>query len=162
MSRASLIATLSLLLSMSLVSEPAGRGLQALTHAALDRAREWYEEHLERIEQALRPRRARCAVLAAQRPGEDGFRHTSTLALGQATRSATRSKAPPDTRRTNVTLLDVCGNAARVKVDLHDWIDRIHLSRIDGRWVIVEVSWGFTPGAEKKYHIPVELWLDSR
>jgi hypothetical protein len=33
----------------------------------------------------------------------------------------------------------------------------MQMSKIDGRWVIVNVLWEFTPEAKKKYGIPEEL-----
>ena len=64
---------------------------------------------------------------------------------------------PAETRRTDVTVLDVYGNAASVKLEMHDWIDYLHMSKMGGRWVIVNVLWEFTPEAKKKYGIPEEL-----
>jgi hypothetical protein len=150
MTRASLIATLSLLMLASLVSERAGRGLQMLERVALDNAREWFETNANRVEQALR--RKLGDYRDPRRPGfvEEASEHKVAWALGPAICGRARRKTTPATGKAAITALDACGNGARVRVDLHDWIDRIHLSRIDGRWVVVEVSWGFTPPGEEE------------
>jgi hypothetical protein len=159
MTRASLTATLSLLLLMSLVSEQAGRGLQTLRQAALDHVREWCGAQAERIEQALHLNLAQLAVSSDPRTGE-GEPEQVSAARGRAFGDGAWPPAPGGTRPTKITLRDLCGGAAGLKVDLDDWIDCIRLSHIDGRWVVVEVSWRFTPGAKKKYYIPTEYWLD--
>ena len=52
---------------------------------------------------------------------------------------------PADKQRKDVTVLDVFGNAATVKVIANDWIDYLHVSKVDGRWVIVNVLWEMKP-----------------
>ena len=49
------------------------------------------------------------------------------------------------------------GNAASVKLEMHDWIDYMHMSKMDGRWVIVNVLWELTPEAKTKRGIPTDL-----
>jgi hypothetical protein len=44
-----------------------------------------------------------------------------------------------------VTVLDVLGNAASVKAVMSDWIDYMHIAKINGRWVIVNVLWEMKP-----------------
>ena len=43
-------------------------------------------------------------------------------------------------------MLDVFENAASAKVIAASWIDYLHLSRFNGRWVIVNVLWEMKPG----------------
>ncbi len=73
------------------------------------------------------------------------------------TRKGGGTKTPTDKRRSDVTILAVAGNAASVKLVMHDWIDHMHMSKIGGRWVIVNVLWEFTPEAKKKFGMPEEL-----
>jgi len=73
------------------------------------------------------------------------------------TREAHGTKTPTDQRRTDVKILDVCGNAASVKLEMHDWVDYMHMTTIGGRWMIVNVPWEFTPEAKKRYGIPEKL-----
>jgi hypothetical protein len=51
---------------------------------------------------------------------------------------------PPARQQKDVTVLDVVGNAATVKVVANDWIDYLHIARVDG-WVIVNVLWEMKP-----------------
>ncbi len=43
-------------------------------------------------------------------------------------------------------MLDVFENAARAKVIASTWIDYLHLSRFNGRRLIVNVPWEMKPG----------------
>jgi hypothetical protein len=33
-----------------------------------------------------------------------------------------------------------------VKAEMADWIDYMHMAKVDGRWVIVNVLWETKPG----------------
>jgi hypothetical protein len=41
------------------------------------------------------------------------------------------------TQQKDVTILDVFGNTASVRVVAADWIDYLHVAKFNGRWVIV-------------------------
>ncbi len=61
-----------------------------------------------------------------------------------------------DIRRTDVKILDIYGDAASVRLDMHDWIDYLHMSKIGDRWVIVNVLWELTPAAKKEAGFPTD------
>jgi hypothetical protein len=146
---------LPLLLAPILRSGEAER--EAITQTALDYGEGWYEGNAERMERALHPDLAKRALMPDPRSGKGKIDHMSAMSLVQATRQGYGTKTPPDQRRTNVTIQEMFGNAACVKLEMHDWIDYMHMSKIGGRWVIVNVLWEFTPEAKKKYGIPIEL-----
>ena len=131
---------------------------EAITATALDYAEGWYEGDAERMERALHPDLAKRALMPHPRGrGKGKIDHISALGLVQATREGHGTKTPAEKRRTDVTILDVFGNAASVKVEMHDWIDYMHMSKSGGRWQIVNVLWEMTPEAKKRYGIPEEL-----
>jgi Putative lumazine-binding len=70
----------------------------------------------------------------------------SALALTQFTRDKASRPTPAAERQQDVTVLDVFENAASAKVMAAGWIDYLHLSRFNGRWVIVNVLWEMKPG----------------
>ena len=131
--------------------------LEAIKQTALDYGQGWYEGNAERMERALHPDLAKRALMPDPRTGKGKIDHISAMGLVQATRKGMGAKTPTDQRRTHVTVLDVSGNAASVKLEMHDWVDYMHMSKIGGRWVIVNVLWEFTPEAKKKRGIPREL-----
>ena len=44
-----------------------------------------------------------------------------------------------------MTILDIYGNAAAVKIVAGDWIDYLHIGRFDDGWKIVNVLWEMKP-----------------
>lgn len=127
---------------------------KGIKQAALDYAEGWYEGDADRMEYTLHPDLAKRALMPNPRSGEGKIDHMSALTLVQATRAGRGREIALGARRTDVTVLDVYGNAASVKLMMHDWVDYMHLSKIGGRWVVVNVLWELTPEAKKKYGIP--------
>jgi hypothetical protein len=131
---------------------------KALTETALDYGQGWYAGDGDRMERSLHPDLGKRALMA--RPvGQSGkyrqfISHMSAMTLVQATRGGSGKKVPEATRRTDVKILDVYGNAACVRLDMHDWIDYLHMSKLNGRWVIVNVLWELTPNAKKEAGFP--------
>jgi hypothetical protein len=114
----------------------------AIRAAALDYIEGWYTQDAGRMERALHPQMVKRRI--GVQAGSDDFYldEGSALRLVQATRSAPGEVAPPlGNRRRDVTILDVFGNAASVKVDADGWIDYLHLVRWDGSWKILNVLW---------------------
>ncbi len=125
-----------------------------ITKAALDYGQGWYAGDAERMERSLHPELAKRALMPHPRSGRGKIEQMSAMTLVQMTRHGGGKKIPADVQKTKVTVLDVFGNAATVRLDMHDWIDYMQMSKIDGRWVIVNVLWEFTPEAKKKYGFP--------
>ncbi len=44
-----------------------------------------------------------------------------------------------------MVILDVFGNAATVRAEARDWIDYLHLGKVDGQWKIINVLWELKP-----------------
>jgi len=130
---------------------------EAIKQTALDYGQGWYEGNGERMERSLHPDLAKRALMPDPRSGKGKIDHMSAMSLVQATKKGYGAKVPTEQRRTDVTILEVFGNAACVKLEMHDWIDYMHMVKTDGRWVIVNVLWELTPEAKKKYGIPDEL-----
>ena len=42
-------------------------------------------------------------------------------------------------------MLDVFGSAASVKLIMSGWIDYLHIGKVDGSWVIINVLWEMKP-----------------
>jgi len=150
-------AALPIALWAALGPETTKADREGIQQTALDYGQGWYEGDAERMERALHPDLVKRALFPDPRSGKGSLQPMSAMGLVQAVRAGHGKRTPTDQRRTDVTILDVFGNAACVKLEMHDWIDYMHMSKIGGRWVIVNVLWEFTPEAKKKYGIPSEL-----
>lgn len=113
---------------------------QAIKKIATDYIEGWYIGDEIRMEQSLHPDLAKRTVFADPR-GFDRLEPISALALVIATRNKVGCRTPVDHQRKEVTILDIFGNAACVRVDAADWVDFLHLGKLNGQWQIVNVLW---------------------
>ena len=126
----------------------------AITQTALDYIEGWYEGDAARMERALHPELAKRVLMYDPSSKSLKLNQMSALTLTQRTRARSeRAVAAADQRR-EVTVLDVFGNAASVKVVANDWVDYLHMTRLDGRWQIVNVLWELNPEAKRQRGFP--------
>jgi hypothetical protein len=117
----------------------------AIERAALDYIEGWYEGNAERMERSLHPELAKRIVRTDPATGRSRLDQMSAMTLVQGTRTGYGKKTPEDKRQKDVTILDVFGNTASVKVVASDWVDYLHVAKFNGRWVIVNVLWELKP-----------------
>ncbi len=119
--------------------------LAAIKQTALDYIDGYYEGNAERMERALHPDLAKRIVHTDPRSGRSRLDQMSAMSLVQGTRARASRPTPKDQRQNDVTVLDVFGNTASVKIVATDWIDYLHVAKFNGRWVIVNVLWELKP-----------------
>ncbi|NJD18093.1 MAG: nuclear transport factor 2 family protein, partial [Gemmatimonadetes bacterium] len=115
----------------------------------LDYIEGYYAGAATRMERALHPDLAKRIVRAGPSGGPGALENMSAMTLVLITRSMAQSPVPPEARRADVTILDVFGNAASVRVDAAQWVDYLHLGRFNGQWRIVNVLWEMRPGGAR-------------
>jgi len=116
----------------------------AIKATALDYIEGWYEGNPERMERALHPDLAKRIVRTNDR-GQSMLGQMSAMSLVQGVRNGGGKNTPKERQQKDVTILDVFGNAASVKIVASDWIDYLHVAKSNGRWVIVNVLWELKP-----------------
>ena len=116
----------------------------AIRQAALDYIEGWYAGDATRMERALHPELAK-RIVRADSTGGDWISSMGASQLIAGSHAGFGQEVPAAERKTQVTILDVFGNAASAKIDAGPWIDYLHLARVDGRWVIVNVLWEMIP-----------------
>jgi hypothetical protein len=121
----------------------------AIKATALDYIEGWYTGDAARMDRALHPDLAKRIVV----PGPDGrdmVQNMTAEELVEATRAGAGTATPEEKRRMDVQVLDVYGNAASVRVTATDWVDYLHLGKVDGEWKIINVLWELTPEAKAR------------
>lgn len=113
----------------------------AIRAAALDYIEGWYSGDAERMARAVHPALVKRIVAVNRETGEAFVDDMGAGKLVAGTRAAYGRETPEDQRRTDVTIFEVFGNAASVKIDAGGWVDYLHLAKIDGRWTILNVLW---------------------
>jgi hypothetical protein len=117
--------------------------LAGIRQAALDYIEGWYEGSPERMERSLHPELAKRIVIT--RDGRSRLDQMSALTLINGVRRGGGTKTPKEQQQKDITILDVYGNTASVKLVAASWIDYLHVAKYDGRWVIVNVLWELKP-----------------
>jgi hypothetical protein len=125
---------------------PTDPDLEAIRQAALDYIEGWYEGSTERMTRAVHPELAKRIVITEQ--GVSRIEQMGASKLVSNVRAGGGTKTAKDKQRKAVTILDRHGSAASVKIVAADWIDYLHLAKVSGRWVIVNVLWELTPAAK--------------
>jgi hypothetical protein len=116
--------------------------IRATAHDYIDG---WYEGDAARMEGALHPHLAKRLVYDDQ-SGHSRLVDLTAMELVQSTRAGT-GKIPRAQRRDSVTILDVFGNAATVRIDATTWVDYLEEVQWNGRWEILNVVWVNRPPA---------------
>jgi hypothetical protein len=112
----------------------------AITRTALDYIEGFYTGDAARMERALHPQLAKRIMRVDPATGAPRLDQQDAARLIAITKSRAGA-TPPAKQQKDVTVLDVYGNAATVKVVANDWIDYLHVVKWEGRWQIVNVLW---------------------
>ncbi|MFN0139978.1 MAG: nuclear transport factor 2 family protein [Pyrinomonadaceae bacterium] len=121
----------------------------AIKRAALNYAEGWYEGNADKMESALSPDLAKRIVRTNDR-GQSNLGQMTAMSLVQGTRSGYGKQTPKDEQQKDVTIFDVFGSAATVKLEMRDWIDYLHVGKFNGKWVIINVLWETKPKKDEK------------
>ncbi len=117
----------------------------AIRATALDYAEGWYEGNAERMARAVHPELVKRIVVRDTTTGKAMVQGMGASVLVNSTRHGYGKETPKDRQKKEVTILDIFGNAASAKAVMADWVDYMQLSKIDGRWLIVNVLWERNP-----------------
>ena len=121
----------------------------AIRATALNYVEGWYEGNADRMAKALHPELVKRIVVRDTATGRTMVQGMGTSVLVNSTRHGYGKETPKERQQKDVSVLDVFGNAASVKAVMSDWIDYMHMAKVDGRWVIVNVLWERKPAADK-------------
>ena len=116
----------------------------AIKRTALNYAEGWYEGDADKMESALSTDLAK-RIVRTNPQGQSMVSQMTALALVQGTRGGFGKQTAKAEQQKDVTILDVMGNAATVKLEMHDWVDYMHIGKVSGKWVIINVLWEMKP-----------------
>lgn len=121
----------------------------AIRRTALNYAEGWYEGNAEKMESSLSPDLAKRRVVTNEQ-AKSRVDQMTAMTLVQATRGGYGKGTPKDEQQKDVAILDIYGGAATVKLEMRDWIDYLHVGKINGKWQIVNVLWETKPRKDGK------------
>jgi hypothetical protein len=135
------------LAAFTAVSAQADAEREAIKRTALNYAEGWYEGNADKMESALSPDLAK-RIARSNAQGQTRLDHMTAMALVQGTRGGFGKQTPAAEQQKDVTILDVLGGASTVKLEMRDWVDYMHVAKINGKWLIVNVLWEMKPRKE--------------
>jgi hypothetical protein len=118
----------------------------AIRATALDYVEGWYEGNAARMAKAVHPELVKRIVVSDTTTKRSVVQNMGASALVNGTRHGFGRSTAKDRQQKDVSILDIYGNAATAKSVMADWVDYMHLAKVDGRWVIVNVLWERKPG----------------
>lgn len=121
----------------------------SIKRAALNYAEGWYEGNADKMESALSPDLAK-RIARTNAQGQSSLGQMTAMTLVQATRGGSGKSTPKEEQQKDVTILDILGGAATVKLEMRDWVDYMHIAKMNGKWVIVNVLWETKPKKDEK------------
>jgi len=117
---------------------------EAIKRAALNYAEGWYEGNAEKMESALSADLAK-RIVRTNPQGQSGLGQMTAMSLVQGTRGGSGKQTPVAEQQKDVTILDAMSNSATVKLEMREWVDYMHLGKMNGKWVIINVLWEMKP-----------------
>ena len=116
----------------------------AITRAALDYIESQIKPNGEQMNRALHPRLVKRTFWTDQATQRDFVYEASAENMViLAERYNKKGDKFPAQPRKDVKLLDVASHTASVKLTADEWIDYMHLAKLNGEWKIVNVMWQF-------------------
>jgi putative lumazine-binding protein len=129
----------------------------AIKETLLNYVQGWYEGGAARMQRALYPDLAKRIVRKNLRTGKEYLEKMTAKELITGTGTdggcaADSTELTPkctlirkERQQKDITIFDVYEDEASAKVVFLGWVDYVHLARINGRWVIVNVLWQEKP-----------------
>ena len=133
------VVILIVVVSMSAFGQAATEQ-DAIKRAALNYAEGWYEGDADKMESALSPDLAK-RIVRSNPQGQSMVSQMTALSLVQGTRGGSGKQTPKAEQQKDVTILDMMTSSATVKLEMRDWVDYMHLGKVNGKWVIINVLW---------------------
>jgi CubicO group peptidase (beta-lactamase class C family)/ketosteroid isomerase-like protein len=113
----------------------------AIRAAVLDYVDGWYTGDAARMERAVHPDLAKRIWRPDPERGANRMENQTAMTLVQGTRRGWGRETAEPMRRREIEILEIFGNAASARARMSDWIDLMHLARVNGEWKIVNVLW---------------------
>ncbi|HFK5528783.1 hypothetical protein CMU59_16240 [Elizabethkingia anophelis] len=116
----------------------------AIKQAALDYIESQHSPNPSRMERALHPRMVKRTFWKDKATGKDYVRETNTESMVLLAESYNKNgdKFPASPRK-DIKLLDISDRTASVKLFADEWIDYMHLVKLNGTWKVINVLWQY-------------------
>ena len=123
------------------VKEASSADIEIIKQKVLGYIEAWYKGEAERGEKSLHPELAKRTVRTDPETGQSRLDMMSASILAERWRSGDGKDTPKEQQQKDVTVLDVHGDMASVRLEAKGWVDYMHLAKFNDEWVIVNIMW---------------------
>ncbi len=109
---------------------------EAIRQSVLDYIAGWYEGDAERMRRCLHNGLVVQGIERELVSGKEILNHFTYEHLSAETQDVLEAHLFTSERRYDITVLDIYGDIATARADSSEWVDYLHLARLNGRWVI--------------------------
>lgn len=111
---------------------------------ALDYIESQHNAKPRQFERAAHPRMVKRTFWTDKKTGKEYLKETFTdaMILLAETYNKDGTKFPKEPKK-KVIILDVFNKVASVKLIANDWVDYMHIIKLNGKWQLVNVLWQF-------------------
>ncbi|CAM1345526.1 nuclear transport factor 2 family protein [Tenacibaculum amylolyticum] len=115
-----------------------------IKQVALDYIESQHNVKPDQFARAAHPRMVKRTFWKNKKTGKEYLRETFTdaMILLAETYNLKKDKFPKDAKK-EVIILDAYDKVASVKLIADDWIDYMHIVKLNGKWQLVNVLWQF-------------------
>ena len=136
-------AALLSLLSFTVQSQTQVDSL-AIKQVALDYIESQHNVNPAQFERSAHPRMVKRTFWTNKKTGKEYLRETFTDAMILLAETYNvNGDAFPENPKKEVIILDIFDKTASVKLIADDWIDYMHIVKLNGKWQLVNVLWQF-------------------
>jgi hypothetical protein len=118
---------------------------ESIKQAVLGYIEAWYNGEPERGEKSLHPELAKRIVRVNSETGRNILEGMSASYLIERWKSGQGKNTPAENQLKEITILDINGKMASVKLEAASWVDYMHLAKLNNQWVIVNILWEVKP-----------------
>lgn len=116
----------------------------AIKQAALDYIESQHDVKPEQFSRSAHPRMVKRTFWTHKPTQKEYLRETNTEAMVLLAESYNvDGDRFPENPKKEVTILDIFNKTASVKLTADDWVDYMHIVKLNGKWQIVNVLWQF-------------------
>lgn len=116
----------------------------AIKQAVLDYIESQHTPNPQQMERALHPRLVKRTFWKDKETNKDYIRETSAESMVILAESYNKKKDKfPIVPKKEVKFLDIADKTASVKLIADEWIDYMHLAKLNGAWKIINVLWQY-------------------
>jgi len=140
----SLLFTIALIFISNAIFSQTRQDSIEIRQSALDYIESQHKPNPAQMEGALHPRMVKRTFWKDKPTGKDYIRETSTESMVLLAESYNKNNDKfPSSPKKEVKLLDVSERTASVKLIADQWIDYLHIVKLNGSWKIINVLWQF-------------------